>query len=433
MQRNICLKADGSISLTPAAGDLFDIEYDLYDHLGSDAVLDVKLSMLLGATSPTADKTLVSLVWRDATTDDVIFAVDGVVGTDEENINSLISRADATQAFKSFDVTFTGAGFAAAVELSDAYNPANGLGRNKIEIALSDDQPAAFNGDAVFDALTTMMPKPSYLALPFLDNLPVYTVALRAAQNLNIPLDCEADPMLTVDQVAALATSLDAQDHRVQIIWNPCLSRPRDAVTLNGRKKPQAAVGQLLAFKLLRNARSQNGIPPIHIPCAGPDFPFTFKQMTLRTDIVLNAANLEKLAVAKVNVVRPIAYDTGERFVLSDGLTQYNSADSALRLVNSAEIACYTLNRCIEISKRHMLKNQEASISDANRDIGLFLEQCSSPSSKLLVPAQDLGGRPYRFSIEVDSVKPFERWKLKLERRPEGMTRGVIIDDVLVK
>lgn len=433
MQHNICLKPDGSITLTPAAGDLFNIQYELYDHLGADAVLDVKLSMLLGAASPTVDKTLVSLVWRDATTNDEIFKVDGVLGLDDEDINSLVNRADSTQAFKSISVTTTSAGFAAAVLLSAAYNAPNSLGRNKIEITLPDDQPAAFNGDALFDTLTTMSPKPSYLALPFLSDLPVYTAILRTAQNLNIPFDAEADPMLTIDQVVTLATSLDAQDHRVQIIWNPCLSRPRDAVSLRGRKKPQAAIGKHLADKLLRNARSQNGIPPIQIPCAGINFPYTFNQMELRPDIVFSAANLEKLAVAKVNVVRPIAYDIGERFVLSDGLTQHNSADSALRLVNAAEIACYTINRCIEIGKRHMLKNQETSIADANRDIGAFLEQCASPSSKLLVPAQELGGRPYRFSIEPDPVKQFERWKLKLERRPEGMTRGIIIDDVLVK
>ena len=433
MQHNICLKPDGTISLTPAAGDLFNIGYELHDHLGDNAVLNVKLTQLLGAASPTADKTLVSLVWSDADTDDIIWAIDGVVGLDEENTNSLINRADATQAFKSIDVTSISAGFSAAVMLSAAYNAPNSLGRNKIIITLPSDQPIAFDGDVLVSLLTTMSPKPSYVALPDLSDLTLYTAALRSIQTLNVPLDCEADPILTIDQVCTLATSLDAQDHRVQIIWNPCLSRPRDAVSLRGRKKPQAAIGKHLADKLLRNARSQNGIPPIQTPCAGIDFPYTFKQMELRSDIILDAQNIEKLAEAKVNVVRPITYDIGERFVLSDGLTQYNSADSALRLVNAAEIACYTLNRCIEIAKRHMLKNQETSITDANRDIGAFLEQCSSPSSKLLVPADDLGGRPYRFSIEPDSVKPFERWKLKLERRPEGMTRGIIIDDVLVK
>lgn len=433
MQHNICLKPDGTISLTPAAGDLFNIQYELYDHLGTDAVLDVKLSQLLGATSPTADKTLVSLLWRDATTNDEIFKVDGVVGLDEENINSLINRADATYAFKSIAVEFTGVGFATAVMASGAYNAPNSLGRNKTILTLPDDQPAAFNGDAFFDTVTTMSPKPSYVVLPFLDDLPLYTAALRAVQNLNIPLDVEADPMLTVDQVCDLAVSLDAQDHRVKVLWNPNLSRPRDATTLRGRKKPYAACGQHLAHKLLRNARSANGIPPIHITCAGADYPYTFSQMELRPDIVLNATNLEKLAVAKVNVIRPIAYDTGERFVLSDVLTQYQSEDSALRLSNAAEIACYTLNRCIDIGKRHMLKNQESSINDANRDIGQFLEQCSSPSSKLLVSAQELGGQPYRFSIEPDTVKPFERWRLKLERRPEGATRAVIVDDILVK
>lgn len=433
MQNLIYLSTAGAVSLTSAAGDVLTIDYELHDHLGDSAVLDVALSLLSGATTPTPDSTVVQLTWRDSATDDVIYRVKGVAGLPIENPMSLLSVADATEAFASIDVTAVVTGFTTAVLASDAYNAPNTRGREKITVALPDDQPAAFDATALFNALTLMEPRPSYLVLPVDDDLPVLAAVLRATEKLNIPLDIELDPSLTVAQAAAAAIAIEADDHRVATYWSPILARSVTAISTRGPKKLRRAIGQILGMKLLRNARTNaEGISPIHVPVAGADFPLSFNSMEMRPDIVLDDDALEILAKAKVNVIRRIPYDIGSLFVVSDVLTQYSSASSALRLTNAAEIACFTTNVVIDILRRHMLKKMSGYLVDASKDIELFLNKCVSAG--LLQPADDLSGQPYEFSLIPDQTMPFERVRLVLKRRPEGAVRSAIFDDdVIVK
>lgn len=79
---------------------------------------------------------------------------------------------------------------------------------------------------------------------------------------------------LTVDTAITTVESLGFSDHRVQVLWNPNLARPRDAVSLRGRKTTFGIIGQYLGKKLARNARTTaQGIPPIHTAIAGADYP----------------------------------------------------------------------------------------------------------------------------------------------------------------
>jgi hypothetical protein len=433
--QNVVLSSAGALSLTPAAGDVFNIEYDLHDYLGADVAVDVKLSLTLGESVPSPSNTVVSLTWRDDVTGDLIYQVDGVVGLDEENSISLANRAQATQAFRSFDVTTLSTGFAVAAADFEGYNPPNTLARNVGSVILPGDQPPVFDAEQAFDAVTLMQPVPSYIVLPATDDVPLWNLSMRAMDALNIPLDAEIDPTLTVDQAVSLAGGLGANDHRVALYWNPNVSRPRDAVSLRGAKKPRRVLGWLLGTKLLRNARvNAIGIPPIADPVAGERFQVPFTAMEQAQGVVMSAGNLEKLAVAKINVVRQINYDTGARFVVSDVLTQYASANSALRLTNAAEIICYTTNVVLSILRRHMLKRMTGYLTDASRDIDRFLSACSDAQSGLLQPAEDLGGQPYTFSLVPDEQFPFERVRLEMQRRPEGAVRSVdFAEDVVVK
>jgi hypothetical protein len=429
----IVLSSAGVVSLTPATGDLITIDYELHSYLGDGVAVEVALSLATGATAPTPANTIAQLTWRDTATDKIIYRVSGIVGLPIDNPKSLRSVADATDQFSSIEVTTVATGFAAAVTGSDAYNAPNSLGRNKVSLALPDDQPPAFNADALYDAITLMEPKPSYLVLPDADDLVVMETMQRVMQTLNVPLLVELDPTLTIDQAASQITAIDAQDHRVVAIWNPTLSRPATATSLRGAKKTRRAVGQLVGKMLLRNARvNSQGIPPIDTPVAGHDFPFTFNSMEMRPDVVLNNAALEKLATAKINVLRRLKFDTGVRFVLSDVLTQHQSENSALRLINSMEIICFTTNVVLEILKRHMLKKTTGFLVDADRDIGNFLSACAAAG--LLQPADDLGGQPFTYALTADPTAPFERVRLVMQRRPEGAVRSVIFDeDVVVK
>lgn len=407
------------------------IDYDLHSYLGSDVELQVKF--LSKVTTPTTGSQIVcQLRWVDTATDTLIYQVQGTLNDDEDDYASLWSIAGATEYFKSFEITYNNATLITAITSSSAYNSLNSLSKNVTTFALADDQPSAFDADQAFNLLTTLRNRPSDIAIIGLQNLSVYNTILRALDQLNIPFTIELDPTLTIDQAVAIANSLDANDHRVQLIWSPNLCRPRDAISLRGRKKPAYAMGMYLGYKALRNANvTAKGIPPIGTPIAGADYPFSLKSIEQRADIVFGPQELEQLAVAKINVVRLENYDIGERFVLSDVLTQYQSKDSALRIVNAAEITCYTENKVIDILKRHMLKKTDRFLTEAGRDITTFLNNCVS--ADLLKNASDLGGKPYAFKLEEDEQYPFERVRLYLARRVVGAVRSVVFDDVIVK
>lgn len=429
----IRLSSAGSLSLGPVASPALTINATTKSYLGDDASLDV--AFFAKAVNPlSGDDITVRLTWFDSTTLDQIFRVEGRLSADEEDLSSIQAVADAAEIFEDFSLLL-GPSLITAVKNCVAYNAYNGLNRNSFELPLPSEQPLPFNADQVFDILTAEDVRPAYLVLPSLDDLELYNTVYRAADKLNIPMDCEIDPTITPEQAADLALNLDAQDQRVQLIWSPNICRPRDAVSLRGRKVPAYAIGAYLAMKLLRNARTTaEGIPKIGDPVAGYDFPFTMKGLEMRPDVVFNQQTLEMLAIAKVNTVRRMSFGGGVRFVLSDGLTQRQSKNSALRLVNATEIACYTSNVAVDILHRHMLRRMSSYLTDASREIEAFLSKCAAPNVALLQPAEDLGGAPYVFSLTPDADYPFERVRLYMARGLEGMTRAGIFDkDILSK
>ena len=427
----IKLSSAGSLSLGSVVSPALTINAITKSYLGNDASLEIAF-FAKTANPVTGDDITVRLVWLDATTRDQIFKVQGTLNADEDDLSSIQAVADALEIFEGFSLTL-GPGLIAAVKNCPAFNAYNGLNRNSFELPLPDEQPPAFDADQIYDILTAEDVRPAYLVLPRLDDLELYNTVYRAAAKLNIPMDCEIDPTITPEQAADLAFNLDAQDQRVQLIWSPNLCRPRDAVSLRGRKVPAYAIGAYLAMKLLRNARTTaEGIPKIGDPVAGYDFPFTMKGLEMRPDVVLNEQTLEMLAKAKVNIMRRLSFGGGVRFVLSDGLTQRQSKNSALRLVNATEITCYTTNTVIDIVKRHMLKRMSSYLTDASRDIEAFLKKCAAPTVGLLQPAADLGGAPYVFSLTPDADYPYERVRLYLARGVEGMARAAIFNDDVV-
>ncbi|WP_277559617.1 hypothetical protein [Acinetobacter beijerinckii] len=366
----------------------------------------------------------------DSTTGDEVIKIQGTVDNDPDNLASIVAVADATEEFEQFDLQFDDA--LSSILLSSAYNQFNSLGRNKEVLALFDEMPPPFDADATFTLIANLVDTPSYLVLPSTDQLSVYVAILRAAEKLNIPLDIEVDSTLTPEQVAQFAESLDAESHQVQLLWSPNVCRPRDAVSLRGRKVPATYIGQYIGDKLLRNARTNaQGFAPIHYAVAWKDYPFKKKALELRPDVVLDEPTLEMLAQAKVNVVRPIKFER-VLYVLSDVLTQRQSKNSALRLVNAAEIAMRTKNDAVNILKNHMLKPTEDYLEKASKEIEKYLS--TAATSGWLKPAEDLNGKPYAFRLTPDNDFPFERVRLYLARRPEGATRSVVFDeDVLVK
>ena len=312
----------------------------------------------------------------DSTTGDEVIKVQGIIDSDPDNLASIVAVADATEQFEQFDLLLNDA--LSAILLCSAFNQANSLGRNKALLALPDEIPPAFDADKTYTLVTNLVDAPAYLVLPVGSELAVYVALLRVAEKLNIPLDVEVDSTITAEQVAQFAESLDAQTGRVQLIWSPNICRPRDAISLRGRKVPATYIGQYIGDKLLRNARTNaQGFAPIHYAVAWKDYPFKKKALELRPDVVLDEPTLEMLAKAKVNVVRPIKFER-VLYVLSDVLTQRQSKNSALRLVNAAEIAMRTKNDVVDILKNHMLKPTEDYLEKASKEIDKYLSDAAT-------------------------------------------------------
>lgn len=425
------LMSNGDLTIGGLGNALLSLDFSTFSYLQNT---ELEVSFFSKKSIPLISDIILRLRIIDATTGDEVIRIQGIVDSNPDNLASIVAVADATEEFEQFELSFVVEDAADAILLSDAFNAANSLGRNKVSIPLDDEMGPQFDADEFVKTLTKLVDPPSYLALPVADNLPLYVACLQAAEKLNIPLDVELDPTITAEQVAQLSESLDAQTHRVQLIWSPILCRPRDAVSLRGRKIPATYIGQYIGDKLLRNAQTNaEGYAPIQKAVAWKDYPFKKKALELRPDLDLgDEQTLEMLAKAKVNVVRPIKFKQGVRFVLSDLLTQKQSENSALRLVPAAEIAMRTSNDCVAILKENMLRPTDDFLKDTSEAIEEYLD--GAVTAGWLKPADDLGGKPYAFRLTPDKDKPFERVRLYMARRPEGATRTAIFDeDVLVK
>ncbi|MFX7350249.1 hypothetical protein ABTI78_10415 [Acinetobacter baumannii] len=428
----LALSSTGELSLVAGAGPSLKLEFDTHSYLAN---AEINVAFFAKVTSPRGPADIsMRLEIRDAVTGDQIVTVQGLVDGDIENSASIVAVADAKEYFEKFDLSL-GIDALQAILKSTAYNESNSLGRASKTLALEDESLPSFNPDELYKILTSQLTAPAYLTLPNPHDLPIYVAAQRAATKLRIPLDAEINPTFTAEQAAQFATSVDAQSQFVQFIWSPNLCRPSDAVTLRGRKVPAYYLGHYIGDKLLRNAKlNKQGFAPLKNAVAWKDYPFTAKNLSQMPGNDLEDEQVqEMLAKAKVNVVRPVKFET-TLFVLSDVLTQYQSKNSALRLVPAAEIAARVTNKCIEILRTYMFQATPDYIKKAGDDIQEFLEGASSETTGWLQPADELGGKPFEFSLVPDNDFPYERVRLYLAHGVVGTTRAAIFDeDVLVK
>ncbi|MEO4174022.1 MULTISPECIES: hypothetical protein [Acinetobacter] len=428
----LALSSTGELSLVAGASPSLKLEFDTFSYL-ANAEINVAFFAKVSSPRGLADISM-RLEILDTVTGDQIVTLQGLVDGDIENSASIVAVADAKEYFEKFDLTL-GIDALQAVLKSTAYNQYNSLGRASKTLPLEDEGLPSFNAVKLFKILTSQLKTPAYLTLPNPHDLAVYVAAQRAATKLRIPLDAEINPTFTAEQAAQFATSVDAQSQFVQFIWSPNLCRPSDAVTLRGRKVPAYYLGHYIGDKLLRNAKlNKQGFAPLKNAVAWKDYPFTAKNLSQIPGNDLEDEQIqEMLAKAKVNVVRPVSFET-TLFVLSDVLTQYQSKNSALRLVPAAEISARVTNKCIEILRTYMFQATPDYIKKAGDDIQEFLEGASSETTGWLQSAEELGGKPFEFSLVPDNDFPYERVRLYLAHGVVGTTRAAIFDeDVLVK
>jgi len=439
-ETTIGMTSAGVVSLSATSATL-TIVYSMRDIMDDGCSLEVSFSQRSGASTVTGLADIVGLmVWKDATTGEELYRLSGLMGARGTDL-TLAQAAEDSEWFSSFVVTkvsSTDALVAASCLAGAAGNAANTLGRNKVTLTIPVVPCAATSIPTVFytgvaNTLITGELRPDYLAIARTNDLVLITNLLRVVDKLNIHLLGDIDPSLSIDSAITASNAIEAKDHRVSWFWNPTESRPRDAVSIRGARVYRPVVGVQIGYRLLRNAGTDSrGVPPIHVPVSGFNFPISkFKAMRPRADVVLNESALNRLAEAKINVVIQERLSSGTRFIFGDCLTQYDSKTSALRLTNSAEIETFTANGVIELIRRQLLTNTASFIDRADTDCRQFLDACVSAG--LLVSADDLGGKPYELSISARESRPFDAVDVDFKRRPEGAVRAAYLTTTINK
>ena len=283
----------------------------------------------------------------------------------------------------------------------------------------------------VKQALLGMRERPRYLVTCEIDSLSYLESLVEVMDKVNGHLLVDIGDIDNWESAVAVTESINVNDHRVWVFWNPNVSRSRNATSILGRKKWRPCVGDYLGQLLARNTVTPaSGVPPIDRPIAGYDFPLGFRDMDTFDGLVLDEQAQNALAVAGINVVLNERFEGGDRWIFGDALTQYDSETSALRLINAAEIETYTTNGVLAIIKKHMLKPMDTMLDDSLNECTRFLDACASAG--LLVFSEELGDIYYALSITSRNGS-FDKVDVIFNRRPQGCARQVIYKGAIVR
>lgn len=425
----IAVKPNGSLSLVTAADDVIRLEVETYNNLGSGVNAEIAFFQTESGNF-TPENTICRFRLVDSNTDDIIFDVRGNLLNDEENIYSLLTAAMSTGEFSVFNIdVMNTAGFHSAIDQSLATNSLNELQRNSLSVAWASVEPAS-NIDDLFDIVTNLDNPPDGLFMVLGENTQLFTQALRIAQKLNIPLTVELPPDLDINVGIQIAEDLQAQDHRVRIIWNLTVSRPNGSTSVLGKLKHRFAIGTHMGRIMRRNANTNsNGIPPLHRLCAGYDYPFNWAGIKMRPDVKMDEQLRKKLAKARINTIYRERYKTGVRYILGDCLTQYDlKKGSPLELENSSDISMFIDNSSIELARQDLLKPQSEFIKKIYTSIANFLDKCTDEQNRLLVKSEELGGLYYILQVKARADRPNDAVDLSIGYKPEGATRAVFFN-----
>lgn len=283
-------------------------------------------------------------------------------------------------------------------------------------------------------ALLDMSERPRYIVSCEIGSLPHVEALAEVMGKLNCHVLLDIGNIDNWQAAVAITESINIDDHRLWIFWNPNKSRPSNATTILARKKWRPCVGDYLAQLLLRNANTTaSGIPQIDRPVAGYDFPLSFRDTEKFGNLSLDEEAQNALAQAGVNTVINERFEGGDRWIYGDAITQYNSTTSALQLINASEIETYTANVVVSIVKKHLLKGMSSFISDATDDCIRFLDACADDAAGLLTASSELAGRFYALQITPRADNPFTKADIKFSRRPKGCARQVYFENTVTK
>lgn len=408
-------------TLTPK----FALSFTCYNYFSPSVQLQVSVHQIERESE--VDSHSITLSFVDTKSDLVVYSVQGVIIDDEGQSNSILNVLDSLDDFDNvfieYDETFVEVFKTNSSEL-EYYNPFGTLGRKKQVVVIPTQDPIAHD---TYTVLTRQDDQPTVMYMALGEDINLMLSLLRVANRLNVRLWVELDPSLTYEQVVAIASQLQLFDHHICLLWAPILARPVNAIGLKGKKSPRHAGGVILAEYLKRQANTNSsGIPAIHRPIAGFDYPIAFVGIQQNPAVYLDDPELKKLADLMVNVVKRERFPNGIRFVLNDSLTAYGDNKSVLKLANASEISMLIDNRLIEICKRHLLKHIEGTIEDSIKEAVIFLDSCTTKDRPLLRKSKEIGGF-YNLSITPSLDRPNDKIDIECAYHPQGVGRAIFL------
>ena len=447
-----------SMTLTSAPDPAALASIELVTHYAFDSNVVARVMVVdEKSVAPTADP-LNNLVFKVTFSDKIdnstitelkgrLYTGGGVEALEEnhaDNFGYIASKLDFYGAldnrFDFFEEVITNYSAANAATIRAAIVAAgalNDLGAYRVKEAVL-DVPATAVTDLtplqVKNSLLDMGERPRYIVSCEIGSLPHVEALAEVMGKLNCHLLLDIGNIDNWQAAVAITESINIDDHRLWVFWNPNKSRPSNATTVLARKKWRPCVGDYLAQLLLRNASTTaSGIPPLDRPIAGYDFPLSFRDTEKFGNLSLDEEAQNALAKAGVNTVINERFEGGDRWIYGDAVTQYDSTTSALQLINASEIETYTANVVVSIVKKHLLKGMSSFISDATDDCIRFLDACADDAVGLLTASSELGGRFYALQITPRADSPFTKADIKFSRRPKGCARQAYFESTVTK
>lgn len=413
----------------PSANLSLRLDFTAHNHFDENVALKVSLHQIQDSLD--ISKHLIKLVFIDELTGDQIYSISGMLSDDENQNNSIVSIMNALEDFDDV-VLSTWASleedgvkfFDLAVQSSSLYNVINTLGRKFQKVLVPNE---SLGSNDAFQTITSQDDLPTVIYMFLGNNISTLTELMRVANKLRIPLLVELDPMFTLEQAIDVGKELQLLDHHVRLFWSPILARPLGSSGLKGKLVPRLVGGMLMGEYIKRQANTDNsGIPAIHRPVAGFDYPVTFIGAKQNPKVILDDSAMKALAQVSINVVKRERFPQGIRFIIADSITTYGDKTSSLKLANSSEISMFIDSRLIEICKRHLQKDIESMIDDATKDSVKFLNACTTKKRPLLRKSINLGGF-YNLKLTPRDDRPHDAIDLECNYLTQGTGRAVFL------
>ena len=245
------------------------------------------------------------------------------------------------------------------------------------------------------------------------------------AMEINKQLILDAPGTLSVDAAITFANQFNFNTHYVQWYWAPL----RATDPLNGGKVVFGVSGAQVGLRCRRNARTDaNGVPPMNYPVAGKDWSLTRTGTLQQTNP--SDADLEKLAIARINPVISQTYTNAQLFVFTDSLTSVKS-ESDRKLIAVAEMSTQIDDWVTAAVKEYLQLPMSESLKRTSNFLRILFDGVQA--AKWLVPSAELDGSSYIAEVKPNAQRPKDRLDVNYWLSFDGTTRAIYVQQTISK